>query len=257
MSVAVHDRPAAVPQAIAIRTQAAMELRLTARRGENLLAMLGIPVALLLLLGSTDVLPLGGSGEARLATLLPGILAVSVVATGLVNLGIATAYERSYGVLQRLGGSPLGVSGLIVAKILAVLIIELVLAALLVGVAGVLGWRPVIEPSLLLLVPAVALGTATFAGLGLALAGALRAEAVLLVANVLFLVVIAVGGVVVPSAALPEAVRAVATLLPSSALRDALAGALGSTSVALEPWLVLGAWAGAAVALAIRLFRWD
>ena len=257
MTATVHDRAGAAPRWSAIRTQAAVELRLTARRGENLLAMVGIPVALLLLLGSTDVLPLGASGEVRLATLLPGILAISIVATGLVNLGIATAYERSYGVLQRLGGSPLGASGLIVAKILTVLFIELVLAGLLVGVAVLLGWRPVIGPSLVLLVPAVALGTATFTGLGLALAGALRAEAVLLVANVLFLVVIAVGGVVVPPAVLPEGLVAGAALLPSSALRDALAGALGSTSVAFEPWLVLGAWAGAAVALATRLFRWD
>ena len=249
--------PATLRRALA--TQTSMELRLTARRGENLLAMLGIPVGLLVVLGLArgGPLPGGADGGGGLASLVPGVLALSIVATGLVNLGIATAYERSYGVLRRLGGSPLGATGLVLAKVLAVLAIELALAVVLLAVGVALGWRPVLGPALLLVLPAVALGTAAFAGLGLTLAGALRAEAVLLAANVLFLIAIAVGGVVVPVTDLPGALAAVVALLPSAALREVLAGALGSGPMSFGPWVVLGLWGAGAVALAGRVFRWD
>ncbi len=250
------SRPA--PFARAAIAQTAVELRLTTRRGENLLAMLGIPAAVLLLFGSAEVLPAPAS-ESRVDALLPGILALAIVATGLVNLGIATAYERSYGVLKRLGGSPLGRPGLITAKILAVLVIEILLLVLLTALAtGVLGWRPAGPVAWPLLIASVGLGTATFAGFGLAMAGALRAEATLLLANVLFLIVLAVGGILVPVADLPEPMNLLAAILPPAALTEALRVALGS-GLDSDPRtvIVLAVWAVIAVTLAIRAFRWD
>lgn len=241
--------------------QTVVELRLTARRGENLLAMLGIPAAVLLLFGSTSILaaPVVGPAGSRVDALLPGVLALAIIATGLVNLGIATAYERSYGVLKRLGGSPLGRSGLVGAKILAVVVIEIVLLALLVGIAvAFLGWRPpATGPSWPLLVGAIALGTATFAGVGLAMAGALRAEATLLVANVLFLLTIGVGGVLIPVTDLPGPMASVVALLPPALFVETLRGALAGASVDLRLVLALAVWAGGSVALAIRTFRFD
>ncbi len=246
----------AAPFARATIAQAVVELRLTTRRGENLLAMLGIPAAMLLVFGSAQVLPAPASGS-RVDALLPGILTLAIVATGLVNLGIATAYERSYGVLKRLGGSPLGRPGLIAAKILAVLVIELLLLVLLTALAaGVLGWRPSGSVAWPLLIASVGLGTATFAGLGLAMAGSLRAEATLLLANVLFLLVLTIGGVLVPVADLPEPMNQLAALLPPAALTEALRLALGNGG-APQAVVVLAAWAVIAVALAIRVFRWD
>lgn len=244
------------PFARATIAQARVELRLTTRRGENLLAMLGIPAAMLLLFGSAQILPAPAAGS-RVDVLLPGILALAIVATGLVNLGIATAYERSYGVLKRLGGSPLGRPGLIAAKILAVLVIELLLLGLLTALAaGVLGWRPSGSVSWPILIASVGLGTATFAGLGLAMAGSLRAEATLLLANILFLLVLAIGGVLVPVAELPEPMNQVAALLPPAALAEALRLALGYGSAPLVV-IVLAVWAVIAVAMAVRTFRWD
>ena len=70
---------------------------------------------------------------------LPGTLAIAIVASGLVNLGIATAYERGYGVLKRLGGSPLGRSGLVAAKLAVVLAIGLAQVVGLLAVATLLG----------------------------------------------------------------------------------------------------------------------
>ena len=241
----------------ATRTQAGVELRLTARRGENLLAIAVIPVAVLVFFSTTTVLILPGGTD--VASLLPGCLALAIVATGLVNLGIATAYERSYGVLMRLGGSPLGRDGLVTAKIIAVaVIVAIQVVTLLLVALAVLGWRPPAAWSPGLLILATGLGTVTFAALGLLLAGTLRSEAVLAVANGLFIAALLVGGILVPAGHLPGALGTMAGLLPSAALADLLRIALGTTDDdPLRALVVLVAWGAAAVALAVRTFRWD
>ena len=140
------SRPASWPQATL--AQVGMEGRLTARRGENVLALIGIPAAVLLFFGSVDLVPVP-TGQARIDVLLPGTLALAIIAAGLVNLGIATAYERSYGVLKRLGGSPLGRTGLIAAKLTTVVIVEIAVVAVLVALAAIVfGWRPGPDASL-------------------------------------------------------------------------------------------------------------
>ena len=144
-------------------------------------------MAVLLFFGSIDLVPVP-AGQARIDVLLPGTLALAVIAAGLVNLGIATAYERSYGVLKRLGGSPLGRTGLIAAKLATILAIEVVVVLVLMGIAAIVfGWRPGPGVSWPLFGLALLVGTAAFAGLGLALAGTLRAEATLTLANALFI----------------------------------------------------------------------
>jgi ABC-2 type transport system permease protein len=239
-------------------TQTRMELRLTARRGENLLAMVGIPVAVLLFFGSVDVLPLPAGGGSRIEALLPGTLALAIIATGLVNLGIATAYERSYGVLKRLGGSPLGRTGLVAAKLLTVLVIEIGQVVALVALAWtVFGWRPGDSASIGLLAGAVLLGTAAFAGLGLAMAGSLRAEATLTLANAVFIASLLLGGILVPADRLPEAVATVSGVLPGSALAEVFRVAVGGGGDPSRSLLILAAWAIGAVLVAVRTFRWE
>jgi ABC-2 type transport system permease protein len=239
-------------------TQTRVELRLTARRGENLLAMIGIPVAVLLFFGSVDVLPAAAGGGSRIGSLLPGTLALAMIATGLVNLGIATAYERSYGVLKRLGGSPLGRTGLVAAKLLTVLVVEVGQVVALVAIAWlVFGWRPGEGAALAAFVAAVLLGTAAFAGLGLAMAGSLRAEATLTLANALFLAFMLLGGLLVPADRLPDPLAHLSSLLPASALAEAFRAAVGSGGDAGRSLLVLAAWAVGAVAVAVRTFHWD
>jgi ABC-2 type transport system permease protein len=234
-----------------------MELRLTARRGENVLVTIVIPVVVLLFFASVRVLPSGAGRPVDF--LLPGTLALAVIATSLVNLGIATAYERAYGVLKRLGGSPLTRGGLLAAKMSAVLVVEVVQVVLLVGIAAIaLGWRagPGASPALLLV--ALLLGTFAFAGLGLLLAGTLRAEATLAVANGLFLVFLLLGGIVLPVADLPAPLATLAGILPAAALADAFRVALGSSEgEVIRPLFVLAVWAFGAVVLATRTFRWE
>ena len=237
--------------------QAAVELRLTARRGENVLVTLVIPVVVLLFFASVGVFPAGAGRPVDF--LLPGTLALAVIATSLVNLGIATAYERNYGVLKRLGGSPLTRGGLLIAKMSTVLVVEIAQVVLLIVIAVVaLGWRPGAGASPLLFVAALLLGTLAFAGLGLLLAGALRAEATLALANGLFIACLLLGGIILPVTDLPGPLAAVASVLPAAALADVFRVALGSADGnAVGPLLILGGWAVASVGLAARTFRWE
>jgi ABC-2 type transport system permease protein len=233
-----------------------MELRLTSRRGENVLVTLVIPVAVLLFFATVGIVP--GIAGRPVDFLLPGTLALGIIASGLVNLGIATAYERSYGVLKRLGGSPLPRSGLVAAKIASILVLELVQVVLLIAVAAVvLGWQPAVGGSPALLVVAVLLGTFTFAGLGLLMAGTLRAEATLALANGLFLGFLMLGGIVLPVDHLPDWLAAIARVLPSSALADVFRVALSGAGDVSGPIVILVAWGLAAVGLSVRFFRWE
>ena len=253
MSRAAH--PAA-----AIAALTATELRLALRRGENLLATIVIPTVVLVLFSSVAILPTGGARPVDV--LLPGSIALGIIATSLVSLGITTAYDRSYGVLKRLGGSPLSRAELIAGRLLTVLVIETVQVVLLVGVATfALGWTPGPGASPVLTATAILLGTIAFAGLGLLIAGMLRAETVLAVANVLFLAFLVGGGLIVPIEELPAPLATIAAALPAAPLAELLRAALGSAAdVSADvtgSTVLLGAWAVVASVAAAATFRWE
>jgi ABC-2 type transport system permease protein len=237
----------------ALRAQIGAETRMTLERGETLLVTLGIPVVLLVFFTLVPVLSTGT--RHRVSFLAPGVLALAVMSTAMVSLGIATAFERSYGVLKRLGATPLGRPVLLTAKIVSVLAVEATQVIILVGVALALGWRP--HPSAGLAVIAVLLGTVAFAGIGLAMAGALRAEVTLAVANGVYVVLLLIGGVIFPLDKL-GGLAAFARLLPTAALSDALHPTLGAgAGVPTESWVVLGLWAVVAPVVAAVSFKWE
>ncbi len=245
----------AAPLVRQILTQTQFELLLTLRRGENILITLIVPVMLLIFFASLNIVP-AVSGRA-VNFLLPGILALAVMAAGMVNLGIATAYERYYGVLKRLGASPLSRSGLIIAKVISILLLEVVQVLLLVGVAVVFyGWQPTGSPVLALL--ALLLGTVTFAAFGLAMAGALRAEITLAGANALFLLFVLLGGGILPLSHLPTPVAAIAQFLPAAALTQALQATMSNgTAFPGFALMVLAGWTVVLLIVAIRTFQWE
>lgn len=244
------SRPAAFPQVLLAQVRA--EARLTTRRGENLLAMIGVPAAALVFFGTIQPPTVRDP-----RTLLPGVLALAIVASGLVNLGIATAYERGYGVLKRLGGSPLGRDGLLAAKLVVVGAIAVAQVAALIGIAGLLFEGVPIDMSWLALFATTLVGASTFAALGLLLAGTIRPDATLVLANTLFLVALLLGGVVVPIGELPEPLGTIARLLPFGALADAFGASLGEDGSWPAALVVVALWGIVAVGAAVRTFRWD
>ena len=217
-----------------------------------MLLNLAIPVGLLVFFSLVDVLP-KPAGVAPLGDFLaPGILALAVMSTAMVSLGIATGFERQYGVLKRLGATPLGRPRLLAAKVGADRGHR--------GGAGRPAGRVVALPSAgtraarsASAVPAMLLATVAFAGLGLLMAGALRAEVTLAAANGLYLVLLLLGGMVFPLIKLPTGLRAVAEALPAGALSDALHGSLTTGgSVPARAWIVLAVWAVVAPVAARR-----
>ncbi|WP_084693411.1 ABC transporter permease [Actinomadura atramentaria] len=237
-----------------VLAQTAYEVRGTLRNGEQLLLTLIIPVVLLLLFGGTSLLDLGPGP--RVGFLAPGVLALAVMSTAFTGQAIGTGFERRYGVLKRLGATPLPRAGLIAAKTLTVVLVEALQAVVIGAVAFAMGWHPHGDPvsALLLLL----LGTAAFSGFGLLMAGTLRAEATLAAANLVYVLLLAVGGVVFPLDRFPGGVRSALELLPISALADGLRRVLqDGAAFPGGPLLVLAVWAVAGLALAARFFRWE
>jgi len=242
-------------RAVAAQTRA--EVTMTLRRGESLLLTLGIPVVLLgffALIGYPDKTLTGGVDTADFLT--PGIVALAVMSTAMVSLAIATGFERQYGVLKRLATTPLGRPALLTAKAAAILAVE-GLQLVVVWVAGVaLGWQP--RGDVTVVAAEVVLATAGFAGVGLLMAGTLRAEMTLAAANGVYLLLLLTSGMVVPLAKLPGPVQGVARVLPAANLADALHATLGTgNAVPGRAWAVLAAWAVFAPLAAARAFRWE
>ncbi|QHC21774.1 ABC transporter permease [Streptomyces sp. GS7] len=247
-------RPGAAPLPRMIRAQAALETRMLLRNGEQLLLTVVIPTLLLVLFSAVDIIDTGAGKSVDF--LAPGILALAVLSTAFTGQAIATGFERRYGVLKRLGASPLPRWALMTAKTCAVLVTEVLQVVLLTVVAFALGWSPRGNPVSVVLLLLV--GTAAFSGLGLLMAGTLKAEATLAAANLVFLLLLVGGGVIVPLAKFPEAAQTVLGLLPISALSDGLRTVLQHG--AGIPWADLGilaVWAVVGLGAAAKFFRWE
>jgi ABC-2 type transport system permease protein len=201
----------------------AVEARLALRRGENLVATMLLPAAVLLFLA---LVPLGAASAGGLDGIVPRVVATAAVATGLVSLGIATAFERSDGAQRRLMLAPVSPWAVVVAKAAVVALTVGAQVVLLTATAVLLGWRP--RPDqLVAALPSLVLGTAVHAAAGLAVAFRFRAEATLALVNTLFLAALLAGGLIVPADALPQPFGAFASATPPGLLAAALRDALG------------------------------
>jgi ABC-2 type transport system permease protein len=249
--------PAPAPLGRMVRSQTAAELRLVLRNGEQVLLSLVLPLGFLVVLVLVPFVTVDGAdtrGE-RADFFVPGILALAVMSAAFTGQAIAVGFERQYGVLKRLGATPLPRSVLLLAKTLAVLVVELLQLALIGGLGLVLGWTP--RGPLLAALLLVVLGTAAFSGLGLLLGGTLRGLTTLAAANLLWFLLLVLGGVLFPLSAFGPAEGAL-SLLPTAALSGGLREVLQDGVVLpVQQVLVLAVWAAGGLALASRLFRWE
>ncbi len=236
------------------------EITMLFTNGETLFLTLGIPVVFLLFFSGVHVLPTGTRHPVDF--LVPGILALAVMSTAMTALGIGTGFERGYGVLKRLGTTPLGRPRLLGAKIIAIIGVEILQAAVLVAVGYALGWNPGGPGGAGALVGAalgaMVLGTVAFGGIGLILAGTLKPLVNLAVVNGLFVALLLLGGMLIPLGKLPGWLADISKVLPAAALADALHAALGhGNAVTARDWVVLVVWAVAAPVVAGLTFRWE
>jgi ABC-2 type transport system permease protein len=250
-------RPGAAPLPRMVVAQARMEARLMVRNGEQLLLAVVIPVVVLIGM-------VRGAGRLGLDydhpvvdVVTPGVLALAVLSTSFTSLAIATGFERRYGILKRLGASPLPRSGLLAGKVLALMLVEVLQLAVLSCVGQLLGWDPVVSATGLLgAALAVLLGTTAFASLGLLMAGALRAEATLAAANLVYLLLLAAGAVILPASAY-GGFGDVASWLPSGALGEAMRDSFLDGTIAWRDLAVLLGWTAVGTAATARTFSWE
>jgi ABC-2 type transport system permease protein len=252
----LRPAPGAAPGWQRLVVQAGHELRVTLRNGEQLLLTVVIPTVLLVLFTTAPVLDLP---TPRVGFLVPGILALAVMSTAFTGQAISVGFERRYAVLRRLSTTPLTRGVLLAAKTLSVLATELLQVALLCLVGLALGWSPAGgDGAALTALGLVVVGTAAFSAMGLLMAGTLRAEATLAGANLVYLVLLVLGGVAFPLSDFGPTGRAVLQLLPISALSGGLRAALyAGQSVPFHDWVTLVVWAACAAVLAGRFFRWE
>jgi ABC-2 type transport system permease protein len=252
--VTFSPMPGAAPVLRQVGAQASMEARLMLRNGEQLLLALVIPV--LVLIGGVAGADRIGLEFSRptVDIFTPGVLALAVLSTAFTSLAIATGFERRYGVIKRLGTSPLSRGSLLAGKAGALLVVEVLQLAVIGAVGLALGWDP--DPNLLAALAAVLLGTVTFASLGLLLAGSLRAEATLAAANLVYLLLLAGGAVVLPASAY-GGFGDVARWLPSGALGEAMRDALERAEFSPRDLAVLAAWGVVGSVLTSRTFKWE
>jgi ABC-2 type transport system permease protein len=244
-----------------LAAQTRMELTLALRNGEQVLLTLLIPLLLTAVLVAEPFIEVDDGR--RVDFVVPGVLALAVTSAAFTGLAIATGFERKYGVLKRLGATALPRSVLLVGKTGAVLCIELVQLLLIGGLGLALGWQPTggvgAALSTVLLVVA---GTAAFAGLGLLLAGTLRAEATLAAANLAWFLLLFFGGVLFPLSKFPAGLADVLRFLPTAALsdgfRDVLRDHAGLTAgLPMQSLLTLVAWAIVTLGAAAVTFKWE
>jgi ABC-2 type transport system permease protein len=243
--------PGAAPLTTMVLAQTRMETKLLLRNGEQLLLALVIP--LIVLVGGVEAAQHldHDFADTPVNTLTPGVLALAIMSTSFASLAIATGFERRYGVLKRLGASPLPRVGLLAGKVGALLLVEVCQAVVICVAAKLMDWDPTLTViGLLGVVATVLVGTAAFAALGL------LAEATLAVANLVYLLLLAGGAVVLPATSY-GGFGDVAKVLPSGALGSAMREAVLDGSFPVLPLAVLLGWAAGASALAVRTFRWE
>jgi len=236
-----------------LAAQTRMELRLLLRNGEQVGLTLVIPLLLELFFNLPLLYSLDGR---RIDFVVPSILALAVMSAAFTGLAIGTGFERKYAVLKRLGATALPRSVLLLAKTLAVLLMEVLQAALICALGFALGWHPHGDPVWPVLL--IALGTVAFGGLGLLIAGTLRAEVTLAAANLVWMVLLFAGGIAIPLSKYPQGAADVLRCLPSAALSDGLHSVLqDGNGLPVRPVLTLLVWAVVALPLAARWFRWE
>ncbi|MFC0675216.1 ABC transporter permease [Brachybacterium hainanense] len=245
--------PGPAPLLARVARHALFEARILLSNGEQLMVAILLPVGVLV---GLVLLPIGRiDGVSGIDSAVAATAATALVSTCFTSQAIQTGFDRRGGVLRWVATTPLGRSGYLAGKILATLLVHLVQVLVIGGVALALGWRPEVL-GLLAALPVWLLGTVTFGALGLLLAGTLRTEAVLALSNIVFVVLVAAGGIAVPATSYPPLLRAIVELLPSSALGELLRASLAGTPLVPSALVVLPIWAIAGVLLVSRSFRW-
>jgi ABC-2 type transport system permease protein len=253
-ALSFEPRPGAAPRSRMLAAQTGMEFRLQLRNGEQVGLTLLIPLLLLFFFNLPLLYSLGT--PRRIDFVVPSIITLAIMSAAFTGLAIGTGFERKYAVLKRLGATALPRSLLIGGKTLSTLLLEVLQIVLICALGFALAWHPKGDP--LYAVVLIVLGTVAFGGLGLLVAGTLRAEVTLAAANLIWLVLLFAGGIAVPLDKFGTTAADLLRYLPSAALSDGLhAVLLHGAGLPVRDTLTLIVWAVLALPAAARWFKWE
>lgn len=252
-AAAPERSPRPAPALRRVLAHARLEARVLLSNGEQLTVAIALPAMVLIGLW---LLPLGRiEGVAAVDTAVAATFATALISTSFTSQAILTGFDRRNGVLRWVATTPLGRGGYLAGKILATLTTHVLQVIVLGLIALIIGWRPEL-PGLLGLLPVWLVGTVAFGALGMLVAGTLRTEAVLAVSNLVFVLMIAAGGVAFPAASYPRILGGLVDLLPSGALGELMRACLASGPFSVGSVVVLLLWAVGGVLAVMRWFRW-
>jgi len=240
-------------------TQSVSESRMMLRRREVVFFSVLLPVMFMLLFGSIFGRLKDENGIAVINYLLPGYVVMAVMSVSFISLGIMTSTERQYGILKRLGATPLPRAVLIFGKIVAISMI--VAAAVIVLIAlGIAFYGVEIKGSPLDIVAIVLLGILVFSTIGLMVGGMVKAEAAPAILNAIYFPLLFLGGALLPLNQMPDWLQQIARILPSYHFTNALIGVMAKGQTLPDVWVNLAAmalWGAGAVLVAARTFKWE
>jgi ABC-type multidrug transport system permease subunit len=199
------------------------------------------------------------AGSRYIDWLIPGILGMNIMSTGMWGIGFSIVQARIRKLLKRLVASPMRKREYLLAQMLARLVFLAPEVAVPLAFGSLVLGMP-IRGSLGALGAVCVAGAVTFTALGLLAASRPRTiEAISGVLNLSMLPMWVLCGVFFSASNFPQVIQPLIQALPLTALNDALRAVIleGATLRAVSPELgVLGVWTVVPFALALRLFRW-
>ena len=200
------------------------------------------------------------SGLSYIDFLVPGILAMTIMNSGMLGLSSAFVSYRERGILRRIKATPFPLSSFIAAQIVTQLLIAVVQAIVLVAV-GILAVGLEINGNLVYALVIVIIGSLAFLSLGFVISSFARnQEKADSLSNAITFPMLFLGGVFFPTDAAPAVLQPIIRLLPLRYLADALRSVMVKDGALTAQWLNIGILlltAAVGFALTVRLFRWE
>ena len=241
-----------------------LRYRFDSTRAESRLARLQVDDLLQRALGRRDPAvvrdePIVTPGSRYIDFLIPGLLGMNLMGSGLWGVGFSVVQARSKRLLKRFMATPMRKSHYLLAFILSRLAFLVLEIAALVGFGWVM-FHVGVRGSFLALGAITVLGALSFAGLGLLVASRVRTvEAVSGLMNLVMLPMWILSGTFFSYARFPTAMLPFVRALPLTALNDSLRAVMieGATLASLgRPLAVIGIWGVTSFAIALRIFHW-
>ena len=239
--------------------------RFDAARAESQVARLAVDRALQRAAGRRDAFtpveePVAIVGSRYIDWLVPGLLGMNIMGTGLWGVGFAIVHARTKKLLKRLVATPMSRAHYLLSHVLSRFLFLALEVTVIIGFAWIF-FGVAVHGALWALAAIAILGGLSFGGLGLLLASRVRTiEAVSGLMNLVMLPMWVLSGVFFASTNFPEAMQPFIKVLPLTALNAALRAivneGLALTAVTREI-AILATWGLVSFALSLKLFRWQ